>query len=168
MKREWFTLHIHLGYRYDDSPIIRPDGTSAPNDAPMTYTQTARPGSRAPHVWLAPGKSTLDLFGRGFVLFRFDLTIEVTSLEAAARDRGVPLEVIDLDNLEAKRLYERNLVLIRPDGFVGWRADALSEDAGTIIDTVRGSHPERCATRPPAQVTTPQDGRRQIYSADPS
>jgi hypothetical protein len=168
MKREWFTLHIHLGYRYDDSPIIRPDGTSAPNDAPMTYTQTARPGSRAPHVWLAPGKSTLDLFGRGFVLFRFDLTIEVTSLEAAARDRGVPLEVIDLDNLEAKRLYERNLVLIRPDGFVGWRADALSEDAGAIIDTVRGSHPERCATRPPAQVTTPQDGRRQVYSADPS
>ena len=28
-----------------------------------------RPGSRAPHVWLADGYSTLDLFGRSFVLF---------------------------------------------------------------------------------------------------
>ena len=35
-----------------------------------TYTQTARPGARAPHVWLADGRSTLDLFGRGFVLLR--------------------------------------------------------------------------------------------------
>lgn len=139
MRREWFTLHIHLGYRYDDSPIICPDGTPTPNDPAMTYTQTARPGSRAPHVWLAPGKSTLDLLGRGFVLFRFNRNIEIKPLEAAAKDRGVPFEVIDLDNLEAKALYGRHLVLIRPDGFVAWRADALSEDAGMIIDTIRGS-----------------------------
>ena len=143
MRREWFTLHIHLGYRYDDSPIICPDGTPPPNDPAMTYTQTARPGSRAPHVWLAPGKSTLDLLGRGFILFRFNRDIEVKPLQAAAKDRGVPFEVIDLDNLEAKSLYERHLVLIRPDGFVAWRADALSEDASVIIDAVRGSRTSR-------------------------
>ena len=29
-----------------------------------------RPGTRAPHVWLADGRSTLDLFGTEFVLLR--------------------------------------------------------------------------------------------------
>ena len=29
------------------------------------------PGGRAPHAWLADGRSTLDLFGRGFTLLRF-------------------------------------------------------------------------------------------------
>ena len=60
MKQEWFTLGIHLGYWYENSPVIVPDGTPPPPDEVMTYTQTARPGSRAPHVWLFPGKSTLD------------------------------------------------------------------------------------------------------------
>ena len=31
-----------------------------------------QPGSRAPHVELAPGRSTLDLFGLGFVLLTGD------------------------------------------------------------------------------------------------
>ncbi len=31
-----------------------------------TYVPTARPGHRAPHALLADGRSTLDLFGRGF------------------------------------------------------------------------------------------------------
>ena len=30
MSHEWYTLGIHLGYRYDDSPICWPDGTAAP------------------------------------------------------------------------------------------------------------------------------------------
>ena len=70
MRHEWFTLGVHLGYRYDNSPICWPDGTPAPPDDSRAYTQTARPGHRAPHVWLADGRSTLDLFGRGFVLLR--------------------------------------------------------------------------------------------------
>ena len=70
MKREWYTLGIHLGYRYDASPIVWPDGTPAPPLEIATYTQTARPGARAPHAWLPDGRSTLDLFGRGFTLLR--------------------------------------------------------------------------------------------------
>ena len=42
-----------LGYRYDNSPIVCADGTPAPPDPSHPYTQTARPGARAPHVWLA-------------------------------------------------------------------------------------------------------------------
>jgi 2-polyprenyl-6-methoxyphenol hydroxylase-like FAD-dependent oxidoreductase len=138
MKQEWFTLGIHLGYWYENSPVIVPDGTPPPPDEVMTYTQTSRPGSRAPHVWLAPGKSTLDLFGREFVLLRFARDADANALLASAKSAGVPMRLIDIDNAEAAKLYERKLVLVRPDGHVGWRADALPLDCKALIDTVRG------------------------------
>ena len=42
---------LALGYRYDPSPIVWPDGTPAPEDTVTDYHPTARPGSRAPHAW---------------------------------------------------------------------------------------------------------------------
>ena len=141
MKREWFSIGIHLGYMYEGSPIIVPDGTPQPEDTVSTYTPTARPGSRAPHVWLADGKSILDLFGKTFVLLRFDPATEgADALAAAAAAHGVPFEMMDIDNAEAAALYQRKLVLVRPDGQVAWRGDAVSGDAATIIDTVRGAN----------------------------
>ncbi|MDB5568831.1 MAG: uncharacterized protein JWN93_14 [Hyphomicrobiales bacterium] len=137
MKREWFTLHIHLGYRYDGSPVIVPDGTRPPQDPPMVYTQTAVPGSRAPHVWLREGFSTLDLFGRGFVLMRFDPALDVSGFAAAAEKRGAPLEVVDIDDAQARALYEAPLVIVRPDGMVGWRG--RGGDEGAILDVLRGA-----------------------------
>lgn len=138
MKREWFTLHIHLGYRYDASPVIVPDGTEAPDDPPMTYTQNATPGSRAPHVWLAEGRSTLDLFGREYVLLRFVSGTAVNGFSEAATKAGVPLKVVDIDNDVARRLYERPLVLVRPDGFVAWRGDD-DNDSRNVLDIARGA-----------------------------
>ena len=35
-----------------------------------SINQTSHPGCRAPHAWLADGRSTLDLFGRNFTLLR--------------------------------------------------------------------------------------------------
>src|SRR5262249_57656311 len=91
MRQEWFTIGFHLGYRYDDSPIIVPDGTPAPPPPTSDYVQTARPGARAPHVWLRDGRSTLDLFGRGFVLLRLGAdALSGEGLARAASDRGVP------------------------------------------------------------------------------
>jgi 2-polyprenyl-6-methoxyphenol hydroxylase-like FAD-dependent oxidoreductase len=139
MKREWFTIGIHLGYRYEGSPIIVPDGTPEPEDTVMTYEQTARPGHRAPHLWLAEGESTLDLYGRGFVLLRFAPDKSADAIARAARSRGVPLEVMDLDHAGARRAYERNLVLVRPDGHVAWRGDAPPADPLGVIDWVRGA-----------------------------
>ena len=82
----------HLGYRYDDSPIVWPDGTPAPPLEGQTYTQMARPGARAPHVWLPDGRSTLDLYGRGFVLLRLGADAPAgASIERAAAAAGVPL-----------------------------------------------------------------------------
>ncbi|MFM8548439.1 MAG: FAD-dependent monooxygenase, partial [Betaproteobacteria bacterium] len=68
---EWESTGLQIGYRYDASPICVPDGTPAPADDYSHYEPTARPGARAPHAWLSDGRSTLDLFGRGFVLLQF-------------------------------------------------------------------------------------------------
>jgi hypothetical protein len=36
-------------------------------------------------------------------------------------------------------LYERKLVLVRPDGHVAWRSDAPPADPLALADTVRGA-----------------------------
>ncbi len=140
MQAEWFANGVMLGYRYDQSPIVWPDGTPAPPDDTRHYVQTARPGSRAPHVWLADGRSTLDLFGRGFVLLRLEENAaDASPLVHAAQARGLPLRVVTLDEPELRTAYERALVLVRPDGHVAWRGDALPDDPGRLIDVVRGA-----------------------------
>ncbi|MGE0653938.1 MAG: FAD-dependent oxidoreductase [Alphaproteobacteria bacterium] len=140
MEREWRTLGMHLGFFYENSPIVVPDGTPAPEDNIMVYHQTARPGHRAPHVWLARDKSTLDLFGHGFVLLRLGADApDAGAFEQAARAVGLPLQVVALDHPDVVRHYERKLVLVRPDGHVAWRADAVPNDAAAVIDRVRGA-----------------------------
>jgi len=136
---EFRTLGLQIGYAYDNSPICLADGTPQPPDDPATYVPNARPGARAPHVWLEPGKSTLDLFGRGFTLLRFAGAPDPAAIAKAAARRGVPLEVADIESPQAAALYERRLVLVRPDGHVAWRADDVPADAGALIDRVRGA-----------------------------
>jgi 2-polyprenyl-6-methoxyphenol hydroxylase-like FAD-dependent oxidoreductase len=139
MRLEWFANGVMLGYRYDNSPIVWPDGTPSPPDVSHPYTQTARPGARGPHVVLADGRSTLDLFGRGFVLLRLGSDApSAARIEQAAAGRGVPLISIALSEPAVLAAYERRLVLVRPDGHVAWRADAGPADAGALIDVIRG------------------------------
>jgi 2-polyprenyl-6-methoxyphenol hydroxylase-like FAD-dependent oxidoreductase len=127
--QEWDSSGVSLGYAYADSPIVIPDGSPAPPDEPGFYIQTSRPGHRAPHVRLADGGSTLDLFGRGFVLLRFsgDGTAEMADLQAAAERRGLPLTVQDIKDPAAAGVYEQRLHLVRPDGHVAWRGASLPE-----------------------------------------
>jgi len=139
LANEWHSFGVAMGYRYDTSPIVVPDGTPPPPDDPGEYAQTARPGHRAPHAWLADGRSTIDLFGDGFTLLRLGYAGDVTPLTAAAADRGVPLRVVGLDDPAIARLYERRLVLVRPDGMVAWRADSLPDDASALVATVTGN-----------------------------
>jgi 2-polyprenyl-6-methoxyphenol hydroxylase-like FAD-dependent oxidoreductase len=143
MRHEWFANGVMLGYCYDGSPIVWSDGMPPPPDPSHPYIQTARPGARAPHVWLDDGRSTLDLFGRGFVLLRLGHNPPSTpSIERAAQARGVPLNCIEIDSPEVLAAYERRLVLVRPDGHVAWRADSEAADAGALIDVVRGQASE--------------------------
>ncbi len=138
--RTFRTLGLQIGYRYEDSPVIAPDGTAPPEDDPAGYTPTTRPGARAPHVALPDGRSSLDLYGRGFVLVRAgDAPADPSPLAAAAKVHGVPFSVETLAGPEAARTYERPLVLVRPDGHVAWRGAALPADPATLIDRVRGA-----------------------------
>lgn len=139
LARQFNSAGTHLGYRYVDSPAIVPDGTPEPPDDPSQVVPSSWPGMRAPHAWMADGRSTLDLFGGGFVLLRFGSAhAEDGRIVDAAAARGVPLSTVDLDDPEIARLYERRLVLVRPDGHVAWRGERLPEDVAALVDRVRG------------------------------
>jgi 2-polyprenyl-6-methoxyphenol hydroxylase-like FAD-dependent oxidoreductase len=130
---------VGLGYCYEDSPVCCPDGTPVPEDRP-DYVPSTRPGARAPHAWLGDGRSTLDLFGRGFVLLRLGADApEARPFTEAARARDVPLETVEIAAPDSLVLYQRRLVLVRPDGHVAWRGDALPRDPLAIIDRTRGA-----------------------------
>jgi 2-polyprenyl-6-methoxyphenol hydroxylase-like FAD-dependent oxidoreductase len=158
MRNEWYTLGMHLGYRYENSPVCVPDGTPPTPDDSKNYIPTTRPGSRAPHVWLADGRSTLDLFGRSLVLLRIGAHApDAEPLVQAARQRRVPLEVIAIDEPAVTSAYERRLVLVRPDGHVAWRGDELA-DAEATIATV-------CGLGAPAGLATSRSAAQQVAQA---
>ena len=138
LKQEWQSHGIGMGYRYEGSPIVVPDGTPEPPDPVSDYVQTARPGHRAPHAWLPDGRSTIDLFGTGFVLLRFDAALDVAAIVTCADGIGLPFSVVDIIQDEIAALYRKPLVLVRPDGHVAWRGDVLPSDIAGLLDHVRG------------------------------
>jgi 2-polyprenyl-6-methoxyphenol hydroxylase-like FAD-dependent oxidoreductase len=129
---------IELGYRYENSPICISDGTMPPALDHGLYVPSTWPGVRAPHAWLKDGRSTLDLFGKGFVLLNLSGT-NTKTITNAARQAGLPLEVVTMGDERVRETYERDLVLVRPDGHVAWRGNELPENVQGIIDTVRGA-----------------------------
>jgi len=133
---EWESLGLQLGYRYEASPVCVPDGTPPPADEHARYVQTARPGHRAPHAWLPDGRSTLDLFGQGFVLMASS-GANSAALDAAARRRRVPFSVHRINDAGVAALYDAPLVLVRPDGHVAWRGDD-HPDPDTLLAIVTG------------------------------
>jgi 2-polyprenyl-6-methoxyphenol hydroxylase-like FAD-dependent oxidoreductase len=138
----WLSIpeHLKIQYCYEGSPICIPDGTPAPDPEPPRFVPSTRPGARAPHAWLADGSSLLDLFGNGFTLLRLDeRPPDAGPLTLAARARRVPLRAIAIADPAIAALYERQLVLVRPDGHVAWRGDALPADPAGIVERMRGA-----------------------------
>jgi 2-polyprenyl-6-methoxyphenol hydroxylase-like FAD-dependent oxidoreductase len=137
--RELLSDGIAMGYRYESS-VVCPDGSPAPAASVTDYAQTSFPGARAPHAWLRDGRSTLDLFGKAFVLLRLGRDAPaVAPLEQAAKRRAVPLETVSLDEAAARSVYQRKLVLVRPDGHVAWRGDVPPGDAAAIVAKITGA-----------------------------
>jgi putative polyketide hydroxylase len=134
-----------FGANYSSGAVV-PDGTPpTPVANPVTdYVPSARPGGRAPHVWLAKNGSdkvsTVDLVGKGFVLL------------AGAKGHGwattaigkLPIKshvIADDAFTAAYGIDATGAVLVRPDGHVAWRSPAmlpnpdaaLAEAAGVIL-----------------------------------
>ncbi len=136
---KFITDGIALGYRYAPSPICWPDDAPPPPNTIAEYHPTSFSGSRAPHAFVAERHSTIDLFGQGFVLLRFG-EADPSPLERAFAARGVPLAIVTIADAAIAALYERRLVLVRPDGHVAWRADAPPADPLALADRVRGAN----------------------------
>lgn len=130
---------LNYGYYYDQSPLIAYDGEQQPAYTMYDYTASTVPGCRTPHLWLDDGRSLYDALGPGYTLLRFDASVDVTPMLAAAAARGVPLALLDLDVAVLPSVYRHKLVLGRPDQHVAWRGDALPANSLDLIDQLRGA-----------------------------
>ncbi len=129
---------LNFGYFYEGSPLIAYDGATPPAYTMYDFTPSTVPGCRTPHVWLADGRSLYDALGAGYTLLRFDPHVSADGLASAAAACDVPLTVLDVKSPEAG-IYDRKLVLSRPDQHVAWRGDAEPRDPLALIDLVRGA-----------------------------
>jgi 2-polyprenyl-6-methoxyphenol hydroxylase-like FAD-dependent oxidoreductase len=126
-------FNIELGTLYTSRAIASEgDDPSIHADPRTTF---GRPGSRAPHVWLEKNGarvSTLDLFGEGFTLVAGKDGQVWRRVAAEAAPLGLDLkahivgagEIRDPDNRfgAAYGIGPSGAVLVRPDGYVAWRA----------------------------------------------
>jgi 2-polyprenyl-6-methoxyphenol hydroxylase-like FAD-dependent oxidoreductase len=137
---------LNFGYFYARSPIVAYDGAAQPHYNMAEFTVSTVQGCRAPHVMLADGRPLWDALGPGYTLLRRDRAADTEPLLAAARDRRIPLAVVDLEGAaDAARLYDRRLVLVRADQHVAWRGDELPAGVSGLIDLLRGA--AACSSR---------------------
>ncbi len=145
--REFKTLGLILGMRYENSPIVVPDGSAPPPDHFMLYIPSAHPGCLAPHLWLADGSSLYDHFGDGFTLLAAggDMTA-AKRMVAAAAQRNIPFKLLAPADERLYGRYGACFTLIRPDQHVAWRGETIPADCDTLLARVTGV-PEATAPR---------------------
>jgi 2-polyprenyl-6-methoxyphenol hydroxylase-like FAD-dependent oxidoreductase len=121
-------LSMEIGYRYHSGAIL-PDPDAADDDVLVGHPSKAlgQPGSRAPHVELGPGRSTLDLFRTGFVLLTGGSDRQWQEAAAVAARSGLPVAAplagMESDAIAAAYgIGPTGASLVRPDGFIGWRS----------------------------------------------
>jgi len=138
--RQYACAGLNFGAYYDRSPIIAYDGSPPPSYTMSSYTPSTVPGCRTPHFFRDDGSSLYDAMGPEFTLLRFDAAVDVTALSVAARDRRVPLRILDVEQPDAASEGGK-LVLSRPDQHVAWRGDRVPADPVVLIDRIRGAAP---------------------------
>ena len=137
-EHEYESDGVIFGYHYEGSPIVCTEAGDPPPTTIKHYIPSSRPGHRAPHVWLDANRSTIDLFGRGFVLLYYPGS-DPQELCGAAGQRSIPLKAELIDCPDAEQCYGSRMTLVRPDGHVAWRGDKLPVNAGHLLDRVRGA-----------------------------
>jgi 2-polyprenyl-6-methoxyphenol hydroxylase-like FAD-dependent oxidoreductase len=132
-------IGAELGYRYAGSPVIC-DEHGGPGPNIEEYVPTSWPGARLPHVWLKPGKiSVHDRIADGFTLLRLGRNKDgAAGLRAAFGAIGAPFSTLDIDSEAARRAYDVDYLLVRPDLHVCWRGDVLPRDPDRVARVVTG------------------------------
>lgn len=74
----------------------------------------------------------------GFTLLRLADRAVTAPIEAAFRARGVPLQVANVRGDTTRGVYERDIVLVRPDLLVVWRDDEPPEDSDRLAAVAAG------------------------------
>ncbi len=140
---------VEIGYRYRSVAVVGAEDDATWEDP---RAPSARPGFRAPHVPVTVGgaeRSTIDLFGSGFTVLAGSAAESWGAAADAAGDAfGVPVDVhrVGDDVNDASGTLETafgigpdGAVLVRPDGFVAWRATATHPDAETELTGALGA-----------------------------
>jgi 2-polyprenyl-6-methoxyphenol hydroxylase-like FAD-dependent oxidoreductase len=110
-------IELEIGLVMRSPAILAEDGEHGVLHLPPSALD-GRPGTRAPHVWLGDGRSTLDLFGSQFVVLR----PAGPGVDDWAPP-GTTTYIIDAEPFAAAYgLSAGGATLVRPDGVVAWRA----------------------------------------------
>ena len=126
-----------LGYRYVDSPIIDniPGG---PEHLYREYRPTTWPGARLPHARLEGVPLQDRIPTAGYTLLCLSPRHDVAPLQAAFEARGAPLTVLDVPEQQARVIYERDLLLLRPDMHVVWRDNHMPQNPHELVAVAIG------------------------------
>jgi 2,4-dichlorophenol 6-monooxygenase len=143
---EYNSHNVEMGQVYSSSAVV-PDGVPAfeyGDDPELYFHPSTSPGAHLPHIWLQRnGKpiSTLDIAGKGrFSLFTgIDGKYWAKAAEESSNLLGFAItvcmigpgrKVTDLygDWALAREMEEGGCLLVRPDGFVAWRAQKPVSD----------------------------------------
>ncbi|HEU4567090.1 MAG TPA: FAD-dependent monooxygenase [Marmoricola sp.] len=129
---------IELGAVYRSDAVLDDSAPAEPLDDPRAHSWAA--GTRAPHVPLPDGRSTVDVPGHGFAVLCSDSEDEWRKVaDEARRTYGVSVVV--------ERVADDGLAgaaLVRPDGVIAWRTTQLpaplDEPLARVLDlpVVRG------------------------------
>ncbi len=150
---------LNFGYFYDGSPLVEYDGEPMPKYTMADYTPSTVPGCRLAYFWLSDGRALYDVMDDGYVLLRFDPSVDVGPLIARAECAAMPLQILDLDSDAAPDAYRHALVLARPDRHVAWRGDRLPDDVDQLVLKLCG-HQLEAAVEADAGVAAHQLARK--------
>ena len=130
---------LNFGYFYDQSPVMVYDEEKAPDYSMGGFTASTVPGCRAPHFWLAEGRSLYDELGKAYTLLCFKPGQEtsVACLTEAASLAGMPLKVLELpDTVHVPPEYQHALVMVRSDAHTVWRGRELTQKGARELVSV--------------------------------
>ncbi|MEW6597982.1 MAG: FAD-dependent monooxygenase [Pseudomonadota bacterium] len=144
---------IEMNQRYSAGAIAVPEGELEPpllGDPEVDYSATSFPGARLPHVWLSKDQrkvSSLYVCGDGaFTLLTGNSGAGWREIaQTVGETLGLAIRVIVVgpgqdyedtygDFQRRREVAEDGAILVRPDVYVGWRAQSLRPDSAQALE----------------------------------